>query len=88
MEAIRKQVGFEGGLHAFFDFLRTDPQFYYETADELLAGYRDICKRADPELTKLFRKLLLQELFSSTRFSLNFQEFNSHSFLYLCLLCF
>ena len=57
MEAIRKQVGFEGDLYAFFDFLRTDPQFYYNTAEELLAGYRDICKRADPELTKLFRNL-------------------------------
>ena len=57
MESIRKQVGFEDDLHAFFGFLRTDPRFYYDTADELLAGYRDICKRADPELTKLFRKL-------------------------------
>jgi uncharacterized protein (DUF885 family) len=57
MEAVRKQVNFEGDLHAFFEFLRTDPQFYYETADELLAGYRDICKLADPELTNLFRKL-------------------------------
>ena len=57
MEAIRKKVGFEGDLYAFFEFLRTDPQFYYNTAEELLAGYRDICKRADPELTKLFRNL-------------------------------
>ena len=57
MEAVRKQVNFEGDLHTFFEFLRTDPQFYYETADELLTGYRDICKRADPELTNLFRKL-------------------------------
>ena len=57
MEAIRKQVGFEGDLYAFFEFLRTDPQFYYNTAEELLAGYRDICKQADPELTKLFRNL-------------------------------
>ena len=57
MEAIRKKVGFEGDLYAFFEFLRTDPQFYYNTAEELLAGYRDICKQADPELTKLFRNL-------------------------------
>ena len=57
MEAIRKQVGFAGALYAFFEFLRTDPQFYYNTAEELLAGYRDICKQADPELTKLFRNL-------------------------------
>ena len=57
MEAIKTKVGFEGGLHEFFEFLRTDSQFYYETPEELLAGYRDICKRADPELMKLFRKL-------------------------------
>ncbi len=57
MEAIKAKVGFEGDLHKFFEFLRTDPQFYYETADGLLAGYRDICKKADPELMKLFRKL-------------------------------
>ena len=57
METIRKQVGFEGDLYGFFEFLRSDPQFYYNTAEELLAGYRDICKRADPELTKLFRNL-------------------------------
>ena len=57
MEAIRKQVGYEGDLYAIFEFLRTDPQFYYNTAEELLAGYRDICKQADPELTKLFRNL-------------------------------
>ena len=57
MEAIKEEVGFNEGLIDFFKFLRTDSRFYYETADELLAGYRDICKRADPELIKLFRKL-------------------------------
>ena len=57
MEAIKEEVGFNEGLIDFFEFLRTDSRFYYETADELLAGYRDICKRADPELIKLFRKL-------------------------------
>ncbi len=57
MEAIKDQVGFNGDLSRFFEFLRTDSRFYYDTADQLLAGYRDICKRADPELIKLFRKL-------------------------------
>ena len=57
MEAIKEEVGFNEGLIDFFKFLRTDSRFYYETADELLAGYRDICKRADPELINLFRKL-------------------------------
>lgn len=57
MEAIKNQVGFNGDLGQFFEFLRKDSRFYYDSADELLAGYRDICKRADPELIKLFRKL-------------------------------
>ncbi|MEZ4785995.1 MAG: DUF885 domain-containing protein [Candidatus Kapaibacterium sp.] len=44
-------------FNAFNEFLRTDPQFYYTTPEALLTGYRDICKRADPELAKLFGKL-------------------------------
>ena len=57
MEAIKNQVEFNGDLSQFFKFLRTESRFYYNSPDELLAGYRDICKRADPELIKLFRKL-------------------------------
>ena len=33
MEVI-EEVGFEGDLNAFNDFLRSDPQFYYDTAEE------------------------------------------------------
>ncbi len=57
MEKIKEQTGFKGTLQEFFEFLRTDKQFFYETPAQLLAGYRDICKRADPELIKLFKKL-------------------------------
>ncbi len=34
MRAIMKTVGFEGDLKDFFEFTRTDPQFYYENTDE------------------------------------------------------
>ncbi len=57
MEKIRREVGFAGDLPAFFEFMRTDKQFFYESPAELLAGYRDICKRADPELIRLFGRL-------------------------------
>ena len=57
MEEIIKQSGFEGNFAEFTYFLRTDPQFYMKSADDLLAAYRDISKRADPELPKLFGKL-------------------------------
>jgi uncharacterized protein (DUF885 family) len=57
MEAIQKKVGFEGTFQQFLENLRTDKRHYYETPEELLEGYLALCKRIDPELTKLFRKL-------------------------------
>ena len=54
MREVARERGFEGSLEEFEEFLRTDPQFYHKTPEELLSGYRDICKRADPELAKLF----------------------------------
>ena len=57
MEEVIDEVGFDGDINAFNDFLRTDPQFYYETAEELLESYQAVSKRLDPELVKLFGKL-------------------------------
>lgn len=34
MEAIMKKVGFKGSLQDFFEFMRTDKQFYYENTAE------------------------------------------------------
>jgi uncharacterized protein (DUF885 family) len=57
MQAIMTQTGFTGSFEEFFEFLRTDPQFYHTSKEALLAEYRDIAKRADPELMKLFGHL-------------------------------
>jgi uncharacterized protein (DUF885 family) len=57
MDEIITSSGFEGSFEEFLEFLRTDPQFYHETKEGLLREYRDIAKRADPELMKLFGKL-------------------------------
>ena len=57
MEDIIKKVRFKGNFDRFVKFLRTDPRFYYKSAADLLEGYRDICKRIDPELIKLFGTL-------------------------------
>lgn len=40
MDQVMRQVGFKGDLAAFFAQLRSDPRFYYTTADDLLNGYR------------------------------------------------
>jgi len=39
MRAIMEAVDFEGDLAAFFEFMRTDPQFYYPNTDEGRAAY-------------------------------------------------
>jgi uncharacterized protein (DUF885 family) len=54
MERIKASTGFTGSLADFFTFLRTDPRFFYTDKEALLTGYRDIAKRIDPELPKLF----------------------------------
>ena len=55
MEKIKIEVGFKGTLPEFFTFMRTDPRFFEKTPEALLAHYRAISKRIDPELVKVFR---------------------------------
>lgn len=42
---------------AFVQYLRTDKRFYYDKPEDLLTGYREICKRMDAELPRLFGRL-------------------------------
>lgn len=57
MDAVRVRSGFKGDQKAFHKFLLSDSRFYYPKPDDLLAGYRDIAKRIDGQLPKLFRRL-------------------------------
>lgn len=57
MIAAMKSAGFKGSFDEFKIFLDTDPRFYFSDAQSLLMAYRDICKRADPELIRLFGKI-------------------------------
>jgi prolyl oligopeptidase len=57
MMAIKEKVGFKGSLQEFFTFLRTDPQFYYKSSQELFEGYLAVSKRIDPNLVRVFGKL-------------------------------
>jgi uncharacterized protein (DUF885 family) len=42
---------------AFVNHLRTEPRFYCQSPQELLTGYREIAKRIDGELPRLFGRL-------------------------------
>ncbi len=58
----RAAMGEDARFAAFLEYLRTDPRFYHETAEDLLAGYRDICKRIDAKLPPLFSMRSLPRL--------------------------
>lgn len=55
--AAAEEQGEQALFKAFVHYLRTDPRFYYTSEEELLAGYRDICKRMDAMLPRLFGTL-------------------------------
>ena len=57
MDQVMARTGFKGDAAAFAKFLRTDPRFFFTDKDDLVRAYRDIAKRIDPELVKLFGKL-------------------------------
>ncbi|WP_395699173.1 DUF885 domain-containing protein [Aquabacterium sp.] len=57
MEDVMRDSGFTGDFKAFLRYLNTDPKFFYASPEAMLAGYRDIAKRIDPELPRLFAEL-------------------------------
>jgi uncharacterized protein (DUF885 family) len=57
MDSIIAQLSFKGSFEEFLTFLRTDPQFYYKSPDDLFEAYAATAKRIDPELVKLFGRL-------------------------------
>ncbi|MBI4402800.1 MAG: DUF885 domain-containing protein [Deltaproteobacteria bacterium] len=57
MEKEMAGSGFKGSFSEFGKFLLTDERFFFTDPALLVTGYRDIAKRADPELSRLFGKL-------------------------------
>ncbi len=57
MEAIIGEVGFDGSFADFLHFMRTDPQFYAGTEEELLRHAAWIAKRADDAMPRFFGRL-------------------------------
>ena len=57
MEAVIAESGFEGSFAEFLNFLRTDPQFYASTPEELLMHASWIAKRLDDQMPAFFSRL-------------------------------
>jgi uncharacterized protein (DUF885 family) len=57
MEAIVRDTGFEGSFAEFLVFLRTDPQFYARTPEQLLREAAWITKEVDGRLPEFFGRM-------------------------------
>jgi len=62
MRGVMEEVGFEGGLKDFFNFVNSDDQFFFDEAEELIQGYRDMSDHISELAKDLF------EIFPKTAF--------------------
>ena len=62
MLGVMEEVGFEGDLKDFFEFVNTDEQFFFDEAEELIQGYRDMSEHISELSKNLF------EIFPNTAF--------------------
>lgn len=54
LEEIKAEVGFEGTLNQFFDYVRTDPKFKPESREALTQTYYDIGETVDAMIPQYF----------------------------------
>lgn len=54
MTKVKETVKFEGDLPAFFEFLRTDEQFFFGSEQALIDGYTQVKEKIDSKLPLLF----------------------------------
>ena len=57
IEAAWRDSGYAGSLAQWLQHLNSDPRYFHPNGEALLVGYRDIAKRIDPELPRLFAEL-------------------------------
>lgn len=62
MHGVMQQVGFEGELSEFFEYVNSDPRFFYSEPEQLIQGYRDMTAHIESLAPKLF------EVFPKTPF--------------------
>lgn len=62
MHDVMAEVGFEGDLADFFDFVNTDEQFFFDKPEDLIQGYRDMSDHISGLAKNLF------EIFPKTGF--------------------
>ena len=62
MQKVMEEVGFDGDLEEFFEYVNTDPQFFFDEPEQLIQGYRDMADHVNELAKNLF------EIFPKTGF--------------------
>lgn len=57
MDAVMAEVGFDGTLDEFFEYLNTDSQFYFDEREQLIEGYRALREDVHGKALALFERL-------------------------------
>jgi uncharacterized protein (DUF885 family) len=57
MDSVIRSTGFTGSFEEFTRMLRTDARFFHTDSASLVRAYRDVAKRVDPELVRLFGRI-------------------------------
>ena len=55
MKSVMEQVGFEGTLQEFFEFTKNDPQFIFDSKEDMLQAYEDLRAQLDKTAPDLFK---------------------------------
>jgi uncharacterized protein (DUF885 family) len=56
MEKVMAEVGFEGELADFFDYLNTEPEFYFSSREEMIEAHEALRLKADAAAPMLFER--------------------------------
>lgn len=56
MRGVMEEIGFEGTLNEFFEFVYDDPQFFFEEPEQLIQRYRDMAAHIEELAPKLFER--------------------------------
>jgi uncharacterized protein (DUF885 family) len=62
MHSVMEAVGFDGDLKEFFEYVNSDPQFFFDEPEQLIQGYRDMADHINELAKNLF------EIFPKTDF--------------------
>lgn len=54
MRGVMQEVGFDGDLQEFFEYVYSDPQFFFDEPEQLIQRYRDMSAHIESLAPKLF----------------------------------